>query len=203
MAGTIVKFFSLFCFFMIAGCQNGKVTHIFPYQIWTDVVVVAESSYCFPNTLVLVGQEKDTSTAYWYGEKPAEGYELVRMITLLQDSIRLYSEQTYFNGNPEKFALNTEKLKDTVVVDDGNGYKTFYKELLAYRGVVNAKLNDPPVYGKENDTRKLYVMRDSLCKVVTLYKESEKNEKGNKFGNSYKVVVDFFSRFEQMFGDVK
>lgn len=36
--------------------------------------------------------------------------------------------------------------------------------------------------------------------VVTLYKEHDKNMKDDEYDGSYKTAVNFFSRFEQMFG---
>lgn len=154
----------LFLFMALIGCQNGKVTQIYPYQSWLYVDVAVESSYCVPNSIVLVGQEKDSSTAYWYGEWPAEGYELVRVITLVQDSLRLRMEQTYFNGNPSTFALHTKMLRDTVVLRDKGQYEKLREELLLYKGATSADNYNAPVYGQINDTRALYVMNDSLCK---------------------------------------
>ena len=82
-------------FFFLCGCQNGKITQIYQYQSYIDIDVKTESSYCFPNSIVMVGEENDSSTWYWNGDGPAEGFELIQILSVIKDSLNIHIERIY------------------------------------------------------------------------------------------------------------
>ena len=139
-------------FFFLCGCQNGKITQIYQYQSYIDIDVKTESSYCFPNSIVMVGEENDSSTWYWNGDGPAEGFELIQILSVVKDSLNIHIERTYFNGNPEAFAVQTEILADTTFLGKMGNFKSLYVDLLKFQGDRGIEINSLPKYGEKSDS---------------------------------------------------
>ncbi len=186
-------------FFFLCGCQNGKITQIYQYQSYIDIDVKTESSYCFPNSIVMVGEENDSSTWYWNGDGPAEGFELIQILSVVKDSLNIHIERTYFNGNPEAFAVQTEILADTTFLGKMGNFKSLYVDLLKFQGDRGIEINTLPKYGEKSDTRRLFFMDKDKCKCVKTVKQPGGS---NEYYQSaaYRNVITFFNRFEKIIG---
>ena len=147
----------------------------------------------------MVGEENDSSTWYWNGDGPAEGFELIQILSVVKDSLNIHIERTYFNGNPEAFAVQTEILADTTFLGKMGNFKSLYVDLLKFHGDRGIEINTLPKYGEKSDTRRLFFMDKDKCNCVKTVRQPGGS---NEYYQSaaYRNVITFFNRFEKIIG---
>lgn len=196
--GMRIQLLTLMVFFLF-GCHNEKISQIYSGWGYLAIELEMESSYCIPNSIVMVGMERDSSNWHLYGEGPVEGLELVRIITPVGDSLRIYMERTHLKDDVRDTSfIVTEVLLDSVVHGGMDAYKSLYRELLNLEGsfpLMSWKHRRP---GELYDSRAFFIMSESECKEISLYKKTDVEKE--VYGQSYKVVLDLFSRYEELMG---
>ena len=111
VVGARLIFFLLVLLF--SGCHNEKISQIYSGQEYLAVELEMESSYCIPNSIVMVGMERDSSNWHLYGEGPVEGFELVRIITPVGDSLRIYMERTHLKDDVRDTSFVETEVRGT------------------------------------------------------------------------------------------
>lgn len=180
---------------ILCACHNGRIT-VYQYHNYLDVDVKTESTYCIPNAIVMVGQKQDSSTWYWYGEALAEGYEIVRVVSIISDSLNIYAERTYFNGNPETFVVKTEILMDTMMFASIDVYNSLYEDLQNFDGNKIME-KEYPRYGESFDSRSIYIMKGGMCKQISIQRKANRSER-NFYTKQYDDAEELFLRVERL-----